>query len=313
MKKYFLLLPLLALLPVAASAQPKPNAPQISIDPAAKALLDRAMATYKAATGLRYDQRNFVNGETLSHTRVTFAHPNRVRIDDLSSKPVTPLWLLDGTNIYAVTGTRFDKLSAESVSGVEFLDEHTVEGQFIGAMLSGESVLDLMQESSGFPSSAVRARFDFLKPRLVDGEMFSGVRGSVSARAEKNANTSSVEMTMWFDKGAMLRRIQGIITDKAKPHIVRTRIWNQQLNLEFAPDTWKFNDAGLRLLDAPNDAPRFDPRLTWGAIPPAFTAKSLDAQTISLQKYKGRVVLLGLLGDVVRPVPRRNAQNSGDV
>ena len=295
MKPHLFSLPLLALSPVVALAQPKPNAPQISIDPAAKALLNRATATYKAATGLRYDQQTFINGETLSHTRVTFAHPNRVRIDDLSSKPITPLWLLDGTNIYAVMGTRFQKLSAKSVSGVEFLDEHTFEGQFIGAMLSGKSVLDFMQESSEDPSVlTVRARLDFLKPQLVDGEIASGVRvrGTFSARAGASTVPESLEMTMWFDKSAMLRRVQGIVSDKDKPQIVRTRLWNQQLNPEFAPDTWKFNDAGLRLINAPKDAPRFDPRLTWGAVPPAFEAKSVDGQSISLQKYKGKVVLL---------------------
>ena len=278
---------------VGAQGQTKAKAPRISIDAKAKGLLDKATATYKTAKGLRYDQETLVDGKTLTHTRVSFARPNRVRVDNLSSQPVSPLWIMDGQNLHGImtTGIHYSKEKAP-VSGVQFLRERTLEGQFLADMLSGKSPFDPTQASFK-DAPPFKGRLDSLSPRTVDGELCSGIKLSLFSPASgDDGGPQSLEVTMWFGKRATLNRTQGIVRDEGKTSVSRTRLWNQQLNPTFAPNTWKFDPTGLRPAFSPGDKPRFDPRLTWGAEPFAFEAKSVDGQTISLDAYKGKVLLL---------------------
>lgn len=77
--------------------------------------------------------------------------------------------------------------------------------------------------------------------------------------------------------------------------ISRERVFNQQLNPTFPPDTFKFDPTGLTLASEPKpeqEPDYFDKRLVVGAQPFAFSAKALNGQTISPANYKGKVLLM---------------------
>lgn len=67
---------------------------------------------------------------------------------------------------------------------------------------------------------------------------------------------------------------------------------NVQINLALTPAMIRFTPpAGAKAAES-LEPPRFDERLKKGAVPFKFTAKDLDGKPLSLDQYKGKVVLL---------------------
>ncbi len=306
MKFHLLALPLVAFLPACATAQPKPAAettgaaPQSPIDPAAKALLERAMATYKDAPGIRYRVANSVDGKDQGASSLAFSRPNLLSVERQIGKETFRL-LLDGSDFYVVQGATYRKQPAPPATGTPTLMGGVggASGQLIGAMLDGKNPLDAMQTLySQAPFQNFKGSTVALAPRVVDGDVLSGIQSTFSfgiPRPDGKVGTISQQLTAWFGgKPLSLRRVQTRYTQNGKVTTISEKILDQQLSPTFEEGAFKFNDTGLKLASEEEGADQkyWDARLTVGADPFAFSTKTLDGKAISLDSYKGKVVLL---------------------
>lgn len=256
MKRLFLL-SLLALAPVVTLAQTKAKvpetAPQISIDPAAKALLDETTATYKGLNSLSYEVVTSTGGKDVDHSSASFQRPNLLRAQ--TQRGSTLLYVVnDGSNLYRVIGTSYSKSPSGADNAVDVdnalspLGIAGTAGDVLGQMLGGKNPVEFFQnlyshgEFDHFKSTTVA-----LPPQLVDGEMLRGVRSNFSYQFSLNANqhaADSREMTFWFaGPQALLRRVDG--RGPGEP-LWSQKIRAQHFNPTFAPGTFQFDTTGLK-------------------------------------------------------------------
>jgi len=258
MKIPLLWLPLLALAPVVATAQPQTvpqqTIPRLTIDPAAQALLDQATATYKAAKGIRFKVEASIDGKVGSQNSVAFARPNLLRLENKDS-PDQQKTVGDGTSLYIVRGTSFQKLPATDINTQNFVDLNSAgqSGRLIGIWLRGRDPLAQFHQPIKSPTTrSSKLSVSALPPQMVDGNVATGVRMNFlvqSFRRGKLLPPQRWEITLWFGSNSTLRHFQFIPdTSGGKPTLVlRERVFNQQLNPTFAPDTFKFDPTGLTL------------------------------------------------------------------
>jgi peroxiredoxin/outer membrane lipoprotein-sorting protein len=303
MKSHFFLLPLLAMAPVAASAQAKPvtkavtkptapSAPQISMAPAAKALLDRATATYKSAQSLSFHIAMGADGKDVGQISALFQRPNLISLNRTGPSSVRALD--DGTNLYITQGATFQKDPAPKENVIGDLGIAGLTGVALGQMLDGKNPVEYFQTIySQKPFSKVNIKTVALPARMMDGQMMSGVRSNMSfelSLGKEAPKHLSQQMTFWFGgPQTLLQRLEVSHLAEGKNSVSSEKISAQKLNPAFTPDTFKFNDAGLKLAEEPS---YFDPRLKVGAEPFAFQTKTMSGETISPANYKGKVLLM---------------------
>jgi len=299
MKSHLLLLPLLSLCPALALAQPKPaptkTAPQISIDPAAQALMDKATATYKAAKGIRFEVSRSENGKETITSSIETQKPNLLRL----YKPIgsiEPRSLNDGSKSYYIMGDSYYQSDVTAQEGPFGIASAGMSGSSIGEMLRGndpiQAHLDIFKSE---PFALLNAKTVAIGTHLVDGDALQGVRTTIShlfSRKPGEERKISLEETYWFSgPNALLRRVDNRVSGGLKTHFYIERIFNQQLNPTFAPNAFKFDPTGLKLA-SDEEVVYSDKRLVVGAQPFAFSAKALNGRTISPASYKGKVLLM---------------------
>ena len=304
MKIHFLFLPLLSMAPVAALAQSQ-AAPQIKTEPAVNVLLDRATATYKAASGIRYRALNTFNGKSLNTTDVAFSRPNLLSIEIQYGK-TTRRKLYDGANFYSVSDGTYRKDVSPSATALPLLSVMgygETSGQLIGAMLDGKNPIEFLQNIySGGPVKNYNASTIVLAPRVVDGDVLSGIQHTYSYSFEMPESGGKMEkvseqLTAWFGGTPLvLRRVQlrGTHSD-GKIYTRSEKIIDQGLSPTFEASAFKWNDAGLKLAAQEQEIDSeiyWDKRLKVGTRPFAFSAKTLDGKIVSPAKYKGKVLLI---------------------
>ncbi len=307
MKSQLFALPLLALLPACARAQVQnlPSAPgaktaSAPVDAAAKALLARATATYKGASGLSYRSSNIVNGKDGGGSSISFSRPNLLSATRQSGATAMRI-LLDGSSLYVVQGTSFRKSPAPPVGVSQIIGGlGGTSGQLIGAMLDGKDPFAAMGGTySKAPFKNYKSRTVALAPRVINGDVYSGVQSTFSFGVPTQGGAVqniSEQITAWFGGSPLvLRRVQTRLTQNGKVNTLGEKLSDQQISPTFADDAFKFNDSGLKpVSDEASGAEEkyWDASLKVGGDPTAFSAKGLDGKTISLDDYKGKVVLL---------------------
>lgn len=238
--------------PVVASAQPETKAPQISIDPAAKALLDKATATYKAANGLSFE--SVLNeGHSLPRvTQVKVSRPNLLRVDFFpkgQSSQSTRL-VSDGQNVYLInfylaSAASYQKMEHEAAI-VKWLHNVTDATEVIAPMLEGKNPLDSLVWKYQPSATGSEVRVESLGARLIDGDVLRGVRVKYAVKETSQSN----ENTMWFGSDSTLRRYQVLLKRNSSRGIqtftAQEKISNQQLNPQFPLDTFKADLTGLK-------------------------------------------------------------------
>jgi len=260
MKTHFCPLPLLALCPALALAQPKAaptkTAPQISIDPAAQALMDKATATYKMARGIRFEVEGSTDGKVTSQNSVTFARPNSLQLE-IKDFPDQQKVVGDGSYFYLVRGTSYRKFPAVKGWAEYFLSLHPA-GQcatIIGQMLTGKNFLaDFRQQMSESDIQSAKISFSLLPSQVVDGGVASGVQLDMAIRTSSEDTMSYLDTSqiiLWFGADSTLRRLTNTYksTRNGVPIVLKERVFNQKLNPTFAPDTFKFDSTGITLDD----------------------------------------------------------------
>ena len=312
MKTRLFLLPLLAIAPLSALALPTrtvqptaappktappktaaaSTAPQISMDPAAKALLERATAAYKGLNGLSFDVAMSADGKDTSQTSASFQRPNLISLNRTGASSVHAV--NDGTNLYVAQGTTFQKDPAPKENVIGSLGIAGLAGVAMGQMLDGKNPVEYFQTIySQKPFSKVKITTVALAPQMVDGQTMSGVRSNMSFELSLGKETPkllSQQLTFWFSgPNTLLQRIEVSRTVEGKSRLSTEKVSAQKLNPLFASETFKFNETGLKLAEEPT---YFDPRIKVGTQPFAFTAKTLNGATVTPAQYKGKVLLL---------------------
>ena len=300
--KSFVLLSFLALAPATCLAQTKPDttasAMSVSIDPAASALLDVASAQYRSATGVRFDV-TVTENKKVTRSRVSFRKPNLLRIENTSSGDASRTFTLvsDGKMRTLVRGKTFESraLSGEMTQmWTEALSNGT--GFAIPMMLQGKSVIgELRKMAQQAPGAAnMKMNVTLPAPMTVGGEMLSGIKFNLSSDKPLKNNTV---VHFWFGADGLLRRVTTSDVSSTNRRFESTEvISNQQLSPTFASNAFAFNATGLKdaskAADPPEEPAYFDPRVKVGAQPFAFSAKTLNGQTISPAKYRGKVLIM---------------------
>ena len=273
MKIHLLLLPLLIIgsRPVAASAQAKPKATarQISIAPDAKALFDQATVVYANAKSLCFDVQTlrylWLEYHLTGNLHVEFARPNFLHVADLRPNVSEELFL-DGKSLDEVLGKIYwhDPNGATAQKTSERMSLTGLGSYWVTRMLAGISPLDVglrdLQLRTGGTSSGEYLKAVLLIPRVVDGEVLTGVQMRVSHNfldsQTKLQKAWEAKETFWFGKpNGILRRVQARFRIDGEPtsddDATITVFSNVQLNPRFAPDTFDLDPSGLELQKSP--------------------------------------------------------------
>jgi thiol-disulfide isomerase/thioredoxin len=311
MKPHLFVFPLLALLPlqVLAQAPAAPLAPQpvggVTIDPAARAVLDRAIKNYKGASGIRFSSGSS-DGVASNTALVRYSSPSLLRVDTRREQKPTTL-LLDGSYAYRIWGDEYRKMPAD-YGQVSPLAVGMVGnlGLMMAGMMAGRNPIEAKVEIySQLPFEGLKSRTVALGARVVDGDVLQGIQSTMTYAIEGQAGTAMREQTTaWFGGSPFLLRRLQTITSGGLAHIKSTlseKIVDQELSPSFAPDTFVFKAAGLKRVrdddEEEEEEPKpadlnTDPRLKVGAVPLPLVASDLQGQPVSLENYKGKVVLL---------------------
>ncbi|RYG68523.1 redoxin domain-containing protein [bacterium] len=305
MKFQFLVLPIVALLPLRVMAQAPAQAPAltetaaISMEPAAQAILERAVETYKGASGLSFNTSTLYEGKgRLSSQLVRYSRPGKLRIDRVSRKK-TYTQLYDGRDHYNVAAStyRVEPAPLQGDAPMTF-GRAGYTAEMIGAMLAGKNYLaDQQKTMAGLPLGDYLSRVVALGPRLVDGDMLVGVQETAFHRYDRQGQgTSEAHMitTSWFGGSPFaLRRVQQRLLYNGQNIRFTERISDQQFSPTFPEGTFVFDGAGLILEEKEDpNAPLYDPRLKVGAVPFPIATQDMQGRWITLSQYKGKVLLI---------------------
>ena len=289
--------------PVVASAQPQPKtALQISVEPAAKELLDRATATYRAAQGVRFSlavKENNIQRQSF----ISFQKPNLLRVQTRSVAPANGNLLtlvVDGKAHYSVEGKTYKRETLSPTTKPLDLWSRVLSGGtglLLLGMMEGRSPITQIQDifADGRIPGNVRMNVTSASPALIDGDMLRGARIKMSLSDPKKVQTGDgLDIGLWFSSDGLLRRISTRDVMGARTLVTTEQLSAQELNPTFAEGTFTFNAAGLNLAAPPavEDEKYWDARLTVGTQPFAFQTKAIDGKTISPANYKGKVLLI---------------------
>jgi thiol-disulfide isomerase/thioredoxin len=314
MKPFVFAWPLVALLSLQAVAQSPiyaqtPIAPQAataspaSMDPAALAILERAIATYRGVSSLSFKHTYISEGKLRFPTLLRYSREGKLQTGELQSVKLRTdsvrrgkkfTYLYDGSHIYDVAADQYRATPVRKTDAPTFWRAGTA-GEIIGAMLTGKNHLaDTQRSLSQLPAGDYRSDIIALGPQVLDGEMLVGIQETSFTRFDKKDKVGTrTQLRAWFGGTPFaLRRMQVHTTHQGETFTLGERVTEQEFSPTFPEETFVFDDAGLTLEQQDDNAPMFDPRLKVGARPFPIVANDLQGRPLSLDKYKGKVVLL---------------------
>jgi peroxiredoxin len=309
MKPFLLVLSLIALGPLQSQAQTSnppelPKAPLLSeMDPAVRAIVERAIQTYRGATRISYNVNGTIIGFPVGPSRVRYLAPDKLKILTGGRGLATQV-LFTGTDLTRVIGKEYSKLTWPAGRSPLTSSEAGNFGRMIAAMMAGEAPIGEPNEDLSVPGLAdVKTRTVVLEPRQFDGELLNGIEETRSMLTSGDRSPTVTQTTAWFGGTPyMLRRVESNIILNGEDNRDVEVITDQKLSPEFPASTFVFNPTGLKLVDEkvllrsrplpPKPRPTYDPRLKVGAAPLPLVAKDLNGKPISLARTQGKVVLL---------------------
>ena len=283
--------PLLAA-PAAPAAPPMapPMAPKPQIDAKAVALFDQSIKAYAALDKLsqKFAITDSIGGapQTKSSGKGTLQiqKPGKARLEvDFGDKKM--ISVADGTHLYSqLNPTSYQKQEMGEDSGLR-----SVVGLIpsaaslpLGALMTGENLLG---PDSGMP---------WEKATLINGAGLEGVALQMPAQGGQ----SPVIFQVYFDpKTHLLARVEAATSITKKPGEKPVAYSNITTftpdDSALTPATFQYQPpAGAKLITEADQPKPYDARLVVGAKPFALTGKTLEGKPLSLDSYKGKVVLL---------------------
>ncbi len=321
------------------AAAPAKNAAgaDAKIDPAARRVIERALAAYRnlrsysglmemsttTPPGVRW------GGES-QRAIIAFQKPNRANVTILTEQG---LWqsVADGTNTYTVTPlsrTKYIKTAIpakrRTITGAFGYDNQlmTLGTGWFGNIAAGdERMVWRMLDSYDFETR----KSTLQSVRLGKAETVAGVpvdsvivinihRGRVTGETEPRVRRSRLLLS-FGKRDHLLRRFimessgrAGSSNSSEAPIVTVETHSGIVANADLPDSLFQFTPPSVGAVGGEAQAvadgealhaslnaarePMHDPRLKVGAAPFPFTAKTLDGKTVSLDDYKGRVVLL---------------------
>ncbi|RYF40029.1 MAG: hypothetical protein EOO38_22475, partial [Cytophagaceae bacterium] len=194
MKIRLLVLSSVAFWPTCTLAQ-TPTAPStfktpipLSVEPAAQALLDRAIENYKGLSNLSYTTSSRLYGRKgLQPARLYFTRysaPDKLNISYQSrqNKSVSLKILSDGATLYDVVGDRYYKNPTSPEAVETLMGDNTTTGEFVAAMLHGKNPFNGVGKVYASLPTFKRGQVTALGSRVIDGDVLQGVRGTFWVR-----------------------------------------------------------------------------------------------------------------------------------
>ena len=269
---------------VPALVAPTLAAPLVApkIDPAAVALLDKAVAAY--------ENLDFLSLEfSTVHARAGKAQPDRATSGRLlvqGDDKVRLEWNSAGAKSLFIANENLMNVQRDAQTYYEMRDE---EEHFVYTIISllNEPLGDLM---TGDNTLAPESGFGWKIVEIVPDKEFDCVM--------LRQKFAPISYRIYFDKTThLIRRVETeqehirSIGDKSVPDLTTLTLTNG--NAKITPATFVYTPpAGAKKIVSADEPTFRDMRLTLGAQPFAFSGQTLDGKTISLESYKGKVVLL---------------------
>lgn len=279
-------------IPVRAQQRPVPGAavPADRIEPAAKELLERMAGAYKSLN-------SFSGRVELSHIRckVLFKRPNRIVVEADEAQvnaallfPVSRI-VSDGRYLFAVSPrdrSRYRKTAARpGGSMVERAINDVTLGCILRELLQGREPLKLMLAAS--PTVRLKSLSTGATDRISDVP----VETVIAVIGDPKQGEAILSFAIG-QEDHLLRRFTMSIADSRGEPLTRTETHTQvQANPELPDSTFTFSPPpGAKAVSAWTTY--LDPSLTVGTRPLPVNTKDLTGKWVSLEQYRGKVVLI---------------------
>jgi len=252
-------------------------------DPAVQPLLDKVATAYRSVNALSFDME-MTQATTSVKSKVTFKKPGKLSATIDRGQVVNHV-VSDGTSVY--TDTSRDKTSYIKQPFTKFDDMISALSRSGG---TGVGLLPILLTSPNAEKQIVPGKPSSLKIVADEkvGEDACDVVEAVIARGEQ-----ATRYVFSFGKqDHLLRKLSFGDAKVEKPAVVETYT-NVNLTPSLTDAAFRYKPAaGAKAMDPPKEPERFDPRLKVGAVPLAIGGKDMNGKVVSLDEYKGKVVLL---------------------
>lgn len=272
----FAALGLTLIAPVTPAQTPTPNT---DVQP----ILDQAAAAYRNANLLAFTVE-LTQGTSTAKSTVVLKRPDKLTATITRGEAVSHV-VADGTSVY--TDNSADKTSYIKQPESKFEDAVNALARSRGA---GVGLLPILLTSPSAEKQIIPGKPSSLKklPEAKVGEETCDVVEAIIS----NGPQSSRFLFSFGKEDHLLRKLSiGSATDE-KPSIVETYS-EVKLSPSVTEETFKYTPApGAKAMDAPKEPEMFDPRLKVGAAPLVIKGNDMSGKAVSLDQYKGKVLLL---------------------
>jgi outer membrane lipoprotein-sorting protein/peroxiredoxin len=285
----------------AQQAPPAPSSPPPAtaggvVAPEARALLERMIAAHKALASLSATVELVAPegpGGTAAQQRtvrsqIAVVRPNKVRITSALPGGATAQVVSDGTSLFMSSSAEktYRKMPAGSGDAAVSNAFNAARGAslgLLGVLFSPKT--DLKTVLPGEPKTL----------SLAPDETVGGVPVDVVTAVVAGGGAEQ-QFTLTFAAGKddhLLRRLTLSGKQGDVPFTVTETYSDVKANPELPASTFAFTPPpGAKVAEAPAEPPMFDPRLKVGARPLPFSGTDLSGKPVTLEQYKGKVVLI---------------------
>ena len=276
------------LLAAPATAMAPPQNPA-QIDAKAVALLDQSVKAYAALDTLaqKFEIADTIGGavqpKSSGSGTLQIQKPGSARLE-LTVGDKAMLYLSDGTSLIVQTApTSYQKLATDNDTISRVLSQMPSAANLpLGIMLAGDNPI------------TAETGMEWSKVTLVSRDGMEGVALQMPALAGQNPVTFQVYLDPKTHLVARVEAAASIATKAGQPPVAYSNVTT------FAPATAAITPAtfqyvppvGAKLVVEKERPKPYDERLVVGAKPFALGGNTLDGKTLSLDSYKGKVVLL---------------------
>ncbi|MCW3098847.1 MAG: Peroxiredoxin [Chthonomonadaceae bacterium] len=286
--------------PKAPAAQTPQAAPVQAPDPAVQPLLDSVAAAYRNVNAVSFNM-DMTQATTTVKTKVVLQKPNKLNATVEWEQPVPPKpgdvpgkierkqiaahVVSDGTSVY--TDNSSDKTTYIKQPFTKFGD---MINTLAGNRGAGVGLLPILLTSPSAEKQIIPGKPSSLK-KLADDKIGDDACDVVEAVIPRGGQSTRY-LFSFGKQDHLLRQLSIGAATEDKPMIVETYS-NVTLTPVVASTDFQYTPAaGAKAVDPPKEPARFDPRLKVGASPLPITGNDMAGKTVSLDQYKGKVLLL---------------------